>query len=120
VDGALTQTEGAGGGGGRRGDFLLDAGGHPGRGDVDGLLEERTVEPVGFIEQGEDLEAAADQEALEGDLEAGDELFDEDQPGRVSTPVDEIGRLQQGFDAPEGGDGRFGGGRAADAAGGGQ
>ena len=81
VDRSLLQPEGPGGIG--HGPF---EGGESlrrmsGRRDVDGLLKERTVERVGFVEDGEDVEGATVEEAFDGDFHSPDELLDEQRLG---------------------------------------
>src|SRR6266705_2124952 len=104
VHGTFAQSEGAGGRGGRGRDRLLDARGQARGRDVQSLFEERTVERVRLVEQGQDLETAGDQDPFQGDLDAGNELLDEDETGGVPSLLLDVRLIEQGPDAPEGRD----------------
>src|SRR6266581_3995913 len=107
MHGTLAQSEGAGGGGGRLRDLLLDARRQAGRRDVDRLLEERTIQRVRLVEQGEHLEAGGEQDPFQGDLDAGHELFDQHEAAGVAAMLLDVRLAQQDGDAPEGRDELF-------------
>ena len=77
VDGTLAETQGQRGPAGDVGDRPLAVVGQPRGGHVDRLLEERPVERVGLVEQGEHRQRAVDQEPLQRHLAAGDEPLDQ-------------------------------------------
>ena len=60
------------------------------RGDVDRLLEERAVERVGLVEDGQHLEGPGHQEGLDGDFGAGDEALDQHRFQRPGNGMDAV------------------------------
>ena len=53
-------------------------------GDVDRLLEKRSIERVWLVEDGQDMQAPMHDEAFERDLVAGNELLDQVSGGRLA------------------------------------
>src|SRR5262245_40575271 len=86
-----------------RGDAGLRRRRKAGRRDVDRLLEEWTVEGIGLVDDREHVEAAAHEQALEGELAPGDELLDEQRAAR-SLGRRRVRPPEDGRDALEGGD----------------
>ena len=84
-------------------DPALPGFGQPRRGHVNGLLEERPIQGIGFVEEGKDDEPSAVENPLQGHLPARNISFDEDMLGRVPQGCD-VGLLQNSRDAVEGGD----------------
>src|SRR5438067_180535 len=78
---ALAQPERGGGLRGGVGDRLLDWSGQTGGRYVDGLLEIWTVKRIGLVEDREDAQTAADEQAFQRDLAARNEVLDEDLSG---------------------------------------
>ena len=68
------------------------------RGHVDRLLEERPLERIGLVEEGQGSQLAAREEPLEGDLGAVHVVLDEDFIGR-GPALEDIGRRQDRLDA---------------------
>ena len=59
-------------------DLELDGRRHPARSDVDRFLEIGTPERIGFVEQGQDLEASVPKQPLDSELRARGELLQKD------------------------------------------
>jgi hypothetical protein len=64
--------------GGARGDLVLNRCGQTRWRDVNRLLKERTIQRIGFIEEGEHMQLTVCQESLKGDFSPRDKAFDED------------------------------------------
>ena len=102
VDRAGSQAQRGGGGGGRGLDGLLGGGGQARGGDVDGLLEERAVERVRLVEQGQGAEHAPGEQPFQRDLRARDERFAQDLTRSGGVQLQQLGGLQQPAQASEG------------------
>ena len=83
MDRALDEAERRGGVGRGSGDHLECPGRQPGRCHVDRLLEIGTLERIRLVEHRQDLEGAAPQQALDGDLLSGDVALDDERPAGV-------------------------------------
>jgi hypothetical protein len=104
MDGSLGQPEGVNG--------LLDGvverfldGGAVARGcGVDGLLEERAFERIGFVEDGEGAETARGDEPFEREFAALDVFFDLNEAERGVVMAEEFGQFEEAANAAKGGD----------------
>ena len=76
------------------------------RGDVERFFKKGAIQRVGLVEQGERLQTARGQHALQGDLGAGNEPFDEDALVRLVLFLANLRAFQQGAQAKEGGNKR--------------
>ena len=86
--------------------FCLN-GREPRRRDVDGFLEERPVERIGLVEDGEHAEAAVVEDSFHGELRAGNEPLNQDSViGGIAHRLN-LALRQQAGDALEGGDELF-------------
>ena len=100
MDGSFGQSERRARVAAHRRDAGLRGSGQPGGRDVDGLLEERPVERIRLVEEGQDVERAADQQPFEGDLASGHERLDEQgAPRFVGKRSLDLGQDRR--DAPE-------------------
>ena len=83
MNGTVLQPEGPDGLERGIGDPALPRFGQPRRGHVNGLLEERSFQRIGFVEEGEDLESAPVEKPLQRHLPTRNISFDEDMLGGV-------------------------------------
>jgi len=111
----LGQPQRRAGGGGGRADGALHAVRQARGRHVDGLLEERPLQRVGLVEERQHVQRSPDQQAFQGDLEAG-HVFLGKQIARGVAGHRDVVADEQRRDAPEGHDELLGGVGADDPA----